>query len=91
MNLLLSLPLFYKLAILLILSTLSSWVIIQIIRLSFPRLGLLDNPAPYGHKRAPVPLGAGMAFYLNFLIFGVFLFPLMTGVNKEKLLIVLFL
>lgn len=34
----------------------------------FPKWGLLDNPAPYGHDRKPVPHGVGVVLYLNFLI-----------------------
>lgn len=34
----------------------------------FPKWGLLDNPGPYGHDRAPVPLGTGIVLYLNFLV-----------------------
>lgn len=91
MHFLISLSFFEKVAILLVVSSITSFLLIQAIQWLFPRLGFLDNPAPYGHDRAPVPFSAGVVFYINFLILGAFLFPLMTDVNREKLAIVLVL
>lgn len=36
-------------------SSLTSFAIFRAVLRYFPKFGLLDNPAPYGHKRAPVP------------------------------------
>ena len=52
----------------------------------FRHFGLVDNPGPYGHNRAPVPLGIGIVLYLNFASLSTFLFPM-----TEKLLILIIL
>ena len=52
----------------------------------FRHFGLVDNPGPYGHNRAPVPLGIGIVLYLNFASLSALLFPM-----TEKLLILIIL
>ena len=53
----LSLPLFFQFGIFFTVSLISSFLIFHIGKELFFRFGLLDNPAPYGHKRKPVPIG----------------------------------
>ena len=64
----------------------SSYVLFRAMFWLFPKYGLLDNPAPYGHKRPPVPLGMGAVFYFNFLILSILFLP-----YSSKLLILLVL
>jgi UDP-GlcNAc:undecaprenyl-phosphate GlcNAc-1-phosphate transferase len=42
----------------------------------FPRLGLLDQPAKYGLKRAPIPYFGGLAIFVGFLISVLLFVPL---------------
>jgi len=86
-----SLSIFVQLGIFLGCSLVSSFTIFHIGKYLFARFGLLDNPAPYGHKRKPVPLGIGSIFYLNFLLLSFFLYPLLSGVNQHRLFIILVL
>lgn len=71
------------------LSSLTSFAIFRGVLRYFPKFGLLDNPAPYGHKRAPVPFGVGIAFFLNFAIFALLLVPVMPESMHEKLYVLL--
>lgn len=86
-----SLPIFTQVGLFLISSFISSFTIFHIGKYLFERFGLLDNPAPYGHKRKPVPLGIGSIFYLNFCLLSIFLHPLLSGVNQHRLFIILVL
>jgi len=86
-----TLPLFTQIAIIFGISIVTSIVLMWVIRWGFTRVGFLDNPAPYGHDRAPVPFSAGVLFFINFLILSAVLIPLMTEGNKEKLFVVLVL
>lgn len=51
----LHLPALSAVAFLFVASTLSSFLLFRAILRYFPKFGFLDNPAPYGHDRAPVP------------------------------------
>jgi UDP-N-acetylmuramyl pentapeptide phosphotransferase/UDP-N-acetylglucosamine-1-phosphate transferase len=73
------------------LSSIVSFGIFQGILRYFPKFGLLDNPAPYGHKRAPVPFGVGIALFANFALFALFLVPVMPESMHEKLYVLLLL
>jgi UDP-N-acetylmuramyl pentapeptide phosphotransferase/UDP-N-acetylglucosamine-1-phosphate transferase len=86
-----SLSLFSQLAIFFIASLLLSFIIFHIGKYLFSHFGLLDNPAPYGHKRKPVPLGVGSIFYLNFFLLSLFLHPLLNEINQHRLFIILIL
>lgn len=86
-----SLPIFAQFGIFFVCSFVSSFIIFQIGRYLFSRFGLLDNPAPYGHKRVPVPFGIGSIFYINFLLLSSFLHPLLSDTNKHRLFIILIL
>lgn len=88
---LLSLPFFTQLVFILLCSIVSSFVFFSLGKYLFERYGLLDNPAPYGHKRKPVPFGIGSIFYLNFALLSAFLYPLLSGVNQHRLSIILVL
>lgn len=68
-------------------SSLTSFLIFRGVLRYFPKFGLLDNPAPYGHKRAPVPFGVGIAIFANFAIFAAFLVPVMPESMHEKLFV----
>ncbi len=67
-------------------STLISCALFWAVLRYFPKLGLLDNPGPYGHDRKPVPFGVGIVLYLNFLICSLAL----LGIS-EKLVVLLIL
>lgn len=86
-----SLALFPRLTVIFGLSLVSSFIIFALGRYLFEKIGLLDNPAPYGHKRAPVPYGMGSMFYLNFFLFGLFLSPSLSEINQHRLTIILIL
>lgn len=86
-----SLSLFSQLGIFFIVSLISSFIIFHAGKYLFERFGLLDNPAPYGHKRKPVPLGIGSIFYLNFFLLSLFLHPLLSEINQHRLFIILVL
>ncbi|MDD2917188.1 MAG: MraY family glycosyltransferase [Candidatus Gracilibacteria bacterium] len=86
-----SLSLFTQFSLFFISSLISSLGIFHIGKYLFERFGLLDNPAPYGHKRKPVPLGIGSIFYVNFLVLSLFLYPLLSELNQHRLFIVLVL
>lgn len=86
-----SLPIFAQFGIFLFVSLISSFIIFQTGKHLFFRFGLLDNPAPYGHKRKPVPLGIGSIFYLNFFFLSLFLHPLLSDINQNRLFIILVL
>ncbi|MFZ3233005.1 MAG: hypothetical protein WA194_05855 [Patescibacteria group bacterium] len=70
-------------------SSLTSLAIFRGVLRYFPKFGLLDNPAPYGHKRAPVPFGVGIAFFANFALFALLLVPVMPESMHEKLYVLL--
>ena len=70
-------------------SSLTSFAIFRGVLRYFPKFGLLDNPAPYGHKRAPVPFGVGIAFFANFALFALLLVPVMPESMHEKLYVLL--
>ncbi len=55
----------------------------------FPKLGLVDNPLPYGHARNAVPLGTGIVLYGNFAIVCAILLTLGILDPTEKLFILL--
>lgn len=42
----------------------------------FPKIGLLDRPHLYGHKRAPIPYYGGTVLYLAFVISVIIFVPL---------------
>lgn len=86
-----SLPIFAQFGLFFALSLVSSFIIFHAGRYLFERFGLLDNPAPYGHKRRPVPFGIGSIFYLNFLFLSLFLYPSLSGINQHRLFIILVL
>ena len=46
-----------------------SWLVLKL----FPRLGLMDRPEAYGHKRKPIPYPGGVALFVTFVL-GVLLF-----------------
>lgn len=70
-------------------SSVTSALIFRAVLRFFPVFGLVDNPAPYGHKRAPVPFGVGIAFFANFALFAALLVPLMPDSMHEKLYVLL--
>ena len=70
-------------------SSVTSLLIFRAVLRFFPVFGLVDNPAPYGHKRAPVPFGVGIAFFANFALFAALLVPLMPDSMHEKLYVLL--
>lgn len=72
-------------------SSVTSFAIFRAVLKYFPKFGLLDNPAPYGHKRAPVPFGVGIAFFVNFALFALLLVPVMPETMREKLYVLLIL
>ena len=84
-------PSIQALVLLFLASTLVSFVLFRLVFWVFPKLGFLDNPAPYGHKRAPVPFGIGIVLFLNFAIFCGALFFVMPEAMHEKLLVLLVL
>ncbi|OIP53123.1 hypothetical protein AUK10_02845 [Candidatus Gracilibacteria bacterium CG2_30_37_12] len=86
-----SLSLFSQLSIFFIVSLVSSFIIFHAGKYLFSHFGLLDNPAPYGHKRNPVPFGIGSIFYLNFFLLSLFLHPLLNEINQHRLFIILVL
>lgn len=86
-----SLPLFTQFGLFFGASLVSSFAIFHAGKYLFEYFGLLDNPAPYGHKRRPVPLGIGSIFYLNFFLLSLFLYPLLSEINQQRLFIVLIL
>jgi len=86
-----TLPIFAQFGIFFLASSLSSFLIFQGGKYIFERFGLIDNPAPYGHKRKPVPFGIGSIFYLNFLFISFFLHPLLTDINQNRLFIIVIL
>jgi UDP-GlcNAc:undecaprenyl-phosphate/decaprenyl-phosphate GlcNAc-1-phosphate transferase len=55
----------------------------------FRKVGLLDNPGPYWHNRAPVPLGFGILLYGNFLLMSLLCVALGYAEFSEKLVILL--
>jgi UDP-GlcNAc:undecaprenyl-phosphate GlcNAc-1-phosphate transferase len=64
-----------------ILISLISTLVLMLIALKiFPSLKLLDRPKKYGLTRKPIPYGAGLILYLNFLIITFFFFPLSAQV-----------
>ncbi|MDD5198101.1 MAG: MraY family glycosyltransferase [Candidatus Gracilibacteria bacterium] len=86
-----SFPLFAQFGLFLVASLVSSFGIFHVGKYLFSHFGLLDNPAPYGHKRKPVPLGIGSILYLNFLFLSAFLYPLLSDINQTRLFIILVL
>ena len=48
---------------------------IFLIRWAFPKLGLMDRPEKYGHKRAPVPYPAGIILPIIFSIIAFLILP----------------
>jgi UDP-N-acetylmuramyl pentapeptide phosphotransferase/UDP-N-acetylglucosamine-1-phosphate transferase len=86
-----SLPIFSQFGVFFVCSLLSSFLIFQAGKYLFAHFWLLDNPAPYGHKRKPVPFGIGSIFYINFFILSLFLHPLLADINKHRLFIILIL
>ncbi len=59
---------FYFYGLLFVLSLLSTYTLFEGGFFYFAKKGFVDNPGPYGHERAPVPLGFGTLLYINFLI-----------------------
>ncbi len=76
----------YGLLLVSIISLLTSAGIYTLAIRMFRHYGLVDNPGPYGHDRAPVPLGIGIVLYINFAFLSLLLFPM-----TEKLLILIIL
>lgn len=58
-----------------ILPAILTWLLIQLARKYFPRLGLMDRPHKYGFKRAPIPYYGGIIIVLAFLISVLFWLP----------------
>ncbi len=86
-----SLNIFSQFSLFFIASLCSSFIIFQAGKYLFSRFGLLDNPAPYGHKRKPVPFWIGSIFYLNFLFLSFFLHSLLSDINQNRLFVILLL
>lgn len=49
-------------------SFIATFIGIKLMLKFFPKLGLLDRPASYGLKRAPIPYSGGVIFFMVFLI-----------------------
>lgn len=53
-----------------------TFVLILLVKVIFRRLNWLDKPHLYGYKRAPIPYGGGIVFFIVFLALGlIFLEP----------------
>lgn len=70
-------------------STALSFILFRTALARFPKWGLIDNPAPYGHERAPVPFGTGILLFINFAVLSTLLFWQMPEAMRWKLAILL--
>lgn len=74
-----------------VLSALSSYCLFLLGTRLFQKWGLLDNPGPYGHDRAPVPFGFGSLLYVNFLLVSLFLAAIGAIEMGDKLIVLIIL
>lgn len=58
-----------------ILPAVLTWLLFQLARKYFPRLGMMDRPHKYGLKRAPIPYYGGIIIVLAFLVSVLFWLP----------------
>lgn len=81
---------FTSFLIIAIISTIGSYGMFFLGSMLFRKIGLLDNPGPYGHNREPVPFGFGLLLYLNFVgITGILLLLGLIEMSDKLIIIVL--
>lgn len=81
---------FTSFLIIAIISTIGSYGMFYFGSIIFRKIGLLDNPGPYGHDREPVPFGFGLLLYLNFVgITGILLLLGLLEISEKLIIIVL--
>ena len=53
-----------------------AFVLVKLALKFFPRLGLIDRPHLYGHKREPIPYYGGLVIFLAFMAMSLYFVPL---------------